>query len=144
VASELSKLVRLVARLRSPEGCPWDREQTHESLLRYLREEAGEVEQAVKGGRWDELEDELGDLLLQVLLHAEIASERGDFDIEDVARAQYLKLKRRHPHVFGDLKFKTGAEVKLNWKVIKDAERKLRAQDLARRARAPKRRASAA
>lgn len=133
---ELVRLVSLVAHLRSPKGCPWDREQTHESLLRYLREEAVEVEQAIKGGSWHELEDELGDLLLQVLLHAQIAAERGQFDIEDVARAQYLKLKRRHPHVFGKRKFKTGAEVKLNWKQIKDAERALRARDLERRDRA--------
>ena len=138
--SELSKLVKLVAHLRSPKGCPWDREQTHESLLRYLREEAGEVEQAIKGGRWEEIEDELGDLLLQVLLHAEIARERGDFDLEDVAKAQYLKLKRRHPHVFGArAKFKTGAEVKLNWNEIKYTERKLRAQDLEKRAKRRKR-----
>jgi tetrapyrrole methylase family protein/MazG family protein len=132
VGAQLSKLVKLVAHLRSPKGCPWDREQTHVSLIPYLKEEALEVEHALKAGRWEDIEDELGDLMLQVLLHAQIASERGDFDLEDVAKAQYLKLKRRHPHVFGArAKFKSGAEVKLNWKEIKKTERRLRAKDLA-------------
>lgn len=129
----LDELVGLVARLRAPQGCPWDRKQTHLSLIRYLKEEAKEVELALKGGKWDEIEDELGDLLLQVLLHAQIAKENKRFDIQDVARAQYLKLKRRHPHVFGDAKFKSAEEVLLNWDEIKVTERKLRKQDLLRR-----------
>lgn len=131
--SELKKLVDLVAHLRSPKGCPWDRKQTHQSLIPYLREEAKEVEHALKRGKWHEIEDELGDLLLQVLLHAEIAREKGRFDIQDVARAQYLKLRRRHPHVFGMRKFKTAEDVKLNWKEIKDAEREERRKDLVKR-----------
>src|SRR5207302_7811978 len=104
-------LAALVARLRSARGCPWDRKQTHLSLIKYLREEAGELERALKKGRWHEIEDELGDLLLQILLHAEIKKEEGRFDIQDVARSQHLKLKRRHPHVFGKKKFKTAEEV---------------------------------
>lgn len=129
----LDQLVGLVARLRAPKGCPWDRKQTHLSLIRYLKEETREVEQALKGGKWDEIEDELGDLLLQVLLHSQIAKENKQFDIQDVARAQYLKLKRRHPHVFGDAEFRTAEEVLLNWDEIKVTERKLRRADLAKR-----------
>ena len=90
-------------RLRSPGGCPWDAEQTHESLVPYAIEEAYEVADAVDHGDPTHLADELGDLLLQVLFHARIASEVGDFDIDDVAAALVAKLKRRHPHVFGDV-----------------------------------------
>jgi tetrapyrrole methylase family protein/MazG family protein len=129
----LDRLVGLVARLRSPKGCPWDRRQTHLSLIKHLREEALEVEQALKGGRSHEIEDELGDLLLQILLHSQIAKENGWFDIQDVARAQYVKLKRRHPHVFGERKLSTAEAVLSNWDEIKTRERKLRAQDLRKR-----------
>ena len=132
-ATNLSKLVRTVRFLRSPKGCPWDRKQTHLSLIQYLREEAKELEVALRRDRWHEIEDELGDLLLNVFLHAEIAREKGRFDIEDVARAQALKLRRRHPHVFGDKRFKTAQEVKRHWAVIKDAERRLRSEDVRRR-----------
>lgn len=128
-----AKLVGVVARLRAPGGCPWDRAQTHVSLIKYLREEAAEVEAALRRGRWHEIEDELGDLLLQVLLHCEIEREKGRFSIEDVARAQYLKLKRRHPHVFGNARYRTPEEVLLNWNVIKTAERRLRREDVRRR-----------
>jgi tetrapyrrole methylase family protein/MazG family protein len=131
----LEKLVGLVNHLRSPKGCPWDRKQTHKSLIPYLREESKEVEVALKRGKWQEIEDELGDLLLQVLLHSEIAREKGQFDIQDVARAQYLKLRRRHPHVFGLRKFKTAEDVKLNWDEIKSSEREERRKDLAKRRR---------
>jgi uncharacterized protein YabN with tetrapyrrole methylase and pyrophosphatase domain len=89
---------------------------------------------ALRRGKAHEIEDELGDLLLQVLLHSEIAKEKGRFDIQDVAKSQFLKLKRRHPHVFGHRRFKTAEEVLLNWDEIKVAERKLRRRDLARRA----------
>ena len=130
---EWDKLVRLVAKLRSPTGCPWDRAQTHESLIPYLREEAKEVEQALKKGRWHEIEDELGDLVLQVLLHSQIASEKKQFSIEDVARSQRLKLTRRHPHVFADEKFKTPQDVKRNWAEIKGKERLQRDVDVKRR-----------
>ncbi|MCX5788936.1 MAG: hypothetical protein NTX64_10595 [Elusimicrobia bacterium] len=130
---ELSRLVRLVARLRAPKGCPWDRAQTHVSLIRYLREEAKELERALRRGRWHEVEDELGDLLLQVLLHARIEEEAGRFDIEDVAKSQRLKLRRRHPHVFGKRRFKTPRQVLANWDRIKAEERRRREADLVRR-----------
>lgn len=134
--NELRKLVAVVARLRSPKGCPWDRAQTHKSLIKYLREEALEVEGAIKKGTWHDIEDELGDLLLQVFLHAEIAKEKGRFDLEDIAKSQRLKLERRHPHVFGDgVKFKTAEEVLDHWDEIKKGERKLRRADIARRAK---------
>lgn len=131
--SQLDRLAKTVAFLRSPKGCPWDRKQTHVSLIKYLREEARELEQALKGGEWHEIEDELGDLLLNIFLHARIAEEKGLFTIEDVARSQVLKLRRRHPHVFSNKKFKTAAQVKKNWHWIKDAERRRRALDVARR-----------
>ena len=130
---ELDRLVRLVATLRSPKGCPWDRAQTHASLIRFLREEARELAGALRRGRWEEIEDELGDLLLQVLLHADIEAEQGRFDIEDVARSQYLKLRRRHPHVFGRRRFKTPEQVLANWAEIKTDERRRRAADVTRR-----------
>lgn len=140
----LKTLERVVARLRSPKGgCPWDRKQTHLSLLKYLREESLEVEEAIKGGRWHDIEDELGDLLFQVVLHAQIAKENGQFDLEDVARSQALKLKRRHPHVFGSMRLKTAAQVLQKWGEVKSRERTLRSRDLKRRAatsKVPKRR----
>jgi tetrapyrrole methylase family protein/MazG family protein len=123
----------LVARLRSPKGCPWDRKQTHVSLIKFLREEARELEKALRRGRRHEIEDELGDLLLQVLLHSQIAKEGGLFDIQDVALSQYRKLVRRHPHVFGRRKLRTAAEVLDSWAEIKRKERSQRHQDLQRR-----------
>ncbi|MBI3550366.1 MAG: hypothetical protein HY078_15100 [Elusimicrobia bacterium] len=136
----LDRLAAVVARLRSPGGCPWDRKQTHRSLIRYLREEARELEEALRRGRAHEIEDELGDILLQVFLHARIAEEAGRFDIQDVAGSQALKLVRRHPHVFGTsgpssrtASIKTAGDVVRNWKDIKADERRLRARDLARK-----------
>lgn len=140
--TELDRLISIVARLRGPKGCPWDRKQTPRSLLKYLREEAAEVERAVRKGRWHDLEDELGDLLLNILLQARIASERGLFEIQDVARSQALKLVRRHPHVFGSRRFKTAAEVRRNWHWIKAEERSLRAEDIAARRRGRARKSS--
>ena len=136
MARPLDELVAVVARLRSPKGCPWDREQTHKSLIKYLREEAKEVEGAIKKGAWHEIEDELGDLLLQVLLHAQIAQDNGQFDIQDVARSQALKLRRRHPHVFGSREFKSAEEVLRHWGAIKAGERNLRRRDVDRRLKA--------
>ncbi|MBI4347494.1 MAG: hypothetical protein HY553_11605 [Elusimicrobia bacterium] len=130
---EMARLARLVAKLRSPTGCPWDRAQDHVSLIPYLKEEAREVEKALRRGEWHDIEDELGDLLLQILLHAQIEDEQGRFDLEDVARSQYLKLRRRHPHVFGGTKFKTPKEVLRNWDRIKSVERGRRAADVRRR-----------
>jgi len=124
----MSELVRMMHTLRSPGGCPWDAEQTHESLLKYLREESEEVVHAVRAGDWDNLKDELGDVLLQVLFHAELAAESGRFDINDVFEALKSKLIRRHPHVFGPGKKEklTPAEVARRWKIIKAQEKKSR------------------
>lgn len=111
-----------VEKLRSPEGCPWDREQTHGSLKRYAVEETYEVLEAIDSGEPDKLEDELGDLLLQVLLHAEIARESGQFDIADVCSRIRAKLVRRHPHVFADTEVSGVDDVLHNWEQIKRAE----------------------
>jgi MazG family protein len=119
----LGRLVDLMARLRAPGGCPWDREQTHESLRPYLLEEAYEVLDAIDRGDADALCDELGDLLLQVVFHAELASEAGAFDIAEVARAIADKLVRRHPHVFGDVAVDGASDVVRNWRRIKADER---------------------
>jgi tetrapyrrole methylase family protein/MazG family protein/ATP diphosphatase len=117
------RLVEVMTRLRAPGGCPWDREQTHESLLRYLVEETYEVVDTVEAGDPDELRDELGDLLLQVVFHAEIEREAGRFDIDDVCEGIVAKLVRRHPHVFGDEEAETPAEVENRWERIKAAEK---------------------
>jgi uncharacterized protein YabN with tetrapyrrole methylase and pyrophosphatase domain len=118
------KLVAVQARLRAPKGCPWDREQTHQSLRTYLIEEAYEVLDAMEAGDDGKFADELGDLLLQVLFHADIAREDGRFDVVDVIRAIHDKLIRRHPHVFGDVTAKNSAEVLRNWDRIKLEERR--------------------
>jgi MazG family protein len=119
----LERLRRIMHLLRAPGGCPWDAEQTHESLVRHLLEEAYEVAAAIRGGDRDELVDELGDLLLQPFFHAEIASETGRFDIEEVAAAICEKLVRRHPHVFGEASAETPEAVLIQWDVIKAGER---------------------
>jgi tetrapyrrole methylase family protein/MazG family protein len=135
-STALDRLVKLVAHLRSPKGCPWDRKQTHLSLIQFLREESRELEKALRRGKPHEIEDELGDLLLQILLHARIAEERGLFDIQDVALSQHRKLVRRHPHVFGRRKLRTAGEVLDSWDEIKREERSQRHKDLQRRLRA--------
>ncbi len=117
-------LEQIVARLRAPDGCPWDREQTHASLKPYLIEEAYEVLQTLDDGNSDKLCEELGDLLLQILLHAQIASEAGEFDMKDVARGIATKLIRRHPHVFGDSQAADAEEVALEWEALKQDERR--------------------
>lgn len=119
----MDRLRRIMHALRSPGGCPWDAEQTHESLVRHLLEEAYEVAAAVRSGDRDELVDELGDLLLQPVFHAEIASETGRFDLDDVARAICEKLVRRHPHVFGEAVADTPGEVLTQWEAIKAGEK---------------------
>jgi tetrapyrrole methylase family protein/MazG family protein len=119
------EIVRTMAKLRAPGGCPWDREQTHVTLLKYLREESREVEKAVKRKDYDNLCEELGDVLLQVLFHADIAKEAGRFDIYDVIEGLKSKLVRRHPHVFSRHKKKlTPAQVHAQWNRIKAAEKK--------------------
>src|SRR5262245_50130941 len=96
-----SRLVQIMARLRSKKGCPWDKKQTHESLLKYLFEESHEFKRSVKKRDFENMEEELGDLLLQVIFHAQIAKEKGRFSIDDVIKTLIRKLTLRHPHVFG-------------------------------------------
>jgi tetrapyrrole methylase family protein/MazG family protein len=110
-------------RLRLPDGCPWDREQTHESLRNHLLEEAYEVYDALAGGATPALAEELGDLLLQVVLHAQLAAEEGVFDLTDVNAAIAAKIVRRHPHVFGDAEARTASDVNRQWERIKADER---------------------
>ena len=119
-------LVRIVHRLRAPGGCPWDRQQTAATLKPFVIEEAYEVVDAIDGGRPADLCEELGDLLLQVMLQAEIASERDSFTIEDVIRGISGKLVERHPHVFGDVEVEGAGEVLANWERIKRKEKKSR------------------
>ena len=111
-----------MARLRSPAGCPWDREQTHESLKRYVLEETYELLEAIDSGDPGKIANELGDLLLQVVFHAQLASERGDFDLDTVAERIVSKLVHRHPHVFGATTVKDADEVVTNWERLKARE----------------------
>ena len=113
----------IIAKLRSPEGCPWDREQTHESLKRHLIEEAHEVLDAIDREDDDNLIEELGDVLLQVFLHAQIGEDDGYFSMEDILQAVGSKMIRRHPHVFGDANVADAEEVVSNWQTIKDQEK---------------------
>jgi MazG family protein len=116
-------LVAVQARLRAPGGCPWDREQTHSTLRTYLIEEAYEVLDAIENGNSQDLAEELGDLLLQVLFHADLARETGAFDISHVITGIHDKMVRRHPHVFGDVKAETAGEVLKNWAQLKAKEK---------------------
>ena len=116
-------LVAVQARLRAPGGCPWDREQTHLTLRTYLIEEAYEVLDAIEKGSSQDLAEELGDLLLQVLFHADMARETGAFDISHVIRGIHDKMIRRHPHVFGNVKAETSGEVLKNWAQLKAKEK---------------------
>jgi MazG family protein len=118
-----TELVALQARLRSATGCPWDREQTHESLRKFLIEETYEVLDALESGDSREFASELGDLLLQVIFHAILAEESGKFTISDVIESVHTKMVRRHPHVFGDATAATSAVVLKNWEQIKREER---------------------
>lgn len=118
-----ARLVALQARLRSPTGCPWDREQTHASLRKYLIEEAYEVLDAMDASDPRKFAEELGDLLLQVVFHANIAEADGRFSISDVIESIYTKMVRRHPHVFGNVVAETPGAVLKNWEQIKAAER---------------------
>ena len=118
----LLDLVRIQARLRAADGCPWDREQTHASLARHLLEETHEVLEAIDAGDSDAIRDELGDLLLQVTFHAQIAAEEGRWDVDDVADRIVRKLIHRHPHVFGDVEVAGADEVLVNWEKLKAEE----------------------
>ncbi|WP_306232707.1 nucleoside triphosphate pyrophosphohydrolase [Agrococcus beijingensis] len=122
--SAFDDLVAVMARLRAPGGCPWDAEQTHASLVPYAIEEAHELAEAIEAGSGDDhLREELGDVLLQVVFHADIARADGRFDIDDVARGLAEKLRRRHPHVFGDVAVDGVDEVVANWDALKRAEK---------------------
>lgn len=125
VGSELARLVAVMDRLRSPGGCPWDAEQTHDSLATYLLEETYETLEAIDSGDREHLREELGDLLLQVVFHARVAAEHPDapFTIDDVAAGISDKLVRRHPHVFGDATADTPAHVEARWDAMKAAEK---------------------
>jgi MazG family protein len=120
------RAVSIMERLRAPGGCPWDREQTFDSIKPYTLEETYEVLEAIDNRDWPELAGELGDLLLQVLFYAEIAKEQSSFSIDDVLDRLSAKLIHRHPHVFGDVKADTSAEVKRNWEALKVEEKKKR------------------
>lgn len=122
--STLLEVVRVMDRLRSPGGCPWDAQQTHESLSRYLLEEAYETLEAIESGDSDALREELGDVLLQVVFHARIAAEEEPgWTIDELAQGLVDKLVRRHPHVFASTSARTPAEVEANWDEIKKAEK---------------------
>lgn len=119
----LEELIAVIAKLRAPDGCPWDREQTHSSLRPNMIEEAYEAVDAIDDNDMAHLREELGDVLLQVVLHSQIASENGDFTIEDVAKELKEKLIHRHPHVFGSAKIDTADDVKDAWDKLKAEEK---------------------
>jgi tetrapyrrole methylase family protein / MazG family protein len=133
MSKSFNDLVQLMARLRAPDGCPWDRKQTHESLKPYLVEEAYEVLEAIDHTDITRLREELGDVLLQVIFHAQIGTEKETFSIEDVIHALAEKLVRRHPHVFGTADEKqenlNAEDVKVRWEQIKRNEREEKGQD---------------
>lgn len=126
-ASEFARLVEIIARLRAPDGCPWDRAQTPQTLRPYLVEETYEVLDALDAEDWTELQEELGDVLLQVVLHAQLMAEAGRFGIADVVETIAEKMVRRHPHVFGDATADSPDEVSRNWARIKAAEKRAKA-----------------
>jgi len=123
------RAVSIMARLRGPGGCPWDLEQTFDSIKPYTLEETYEVLEAIDDRDWDELPGELGDLLLQVLFYAQMAKDQGTFSIDEVLDRLCTKLIDRHPHVFGDVKADTSSEVLRNWQALKAEEKKKRAKD---------------
>jgi len=123
------RAVSIMARLRAPGGCPWDREQTFDTIKPYTLEETYEVLEAIDGRDWDELTGELGDLLLQVLFYSEMAAEEKHFTIDDVLDRLSTKLVDRHPHVFGEVKANTSGEVLRNWQALKAVEKKKRAAE---------------
>ncbi len=117
------QLVEIMAKLRGPQGCPWDKEQTHKSLERYLIEEAYEIIDTIENEDPNHLKEELGDLLLQIVFHTQLASEAGQFDIHDVLEGIITKLIRRHPHVFGEVEVTSTQDVLVNWEEIKKQEK---------------------
>jgi tetrapyrrole methylase family protein/MazG family protein len=123
---EFDKLVNIFAVLRSKNGCMWDREQTHESLVRHLFLEAKEVKKAIESKDMENLEEELGDILLQVMFHSQIAKENNNFDIEKIIRKLNKKLIRRHPHIFGSYKVQNTRDIEVMWEKIKAKEKTLK------------------
>ena len=123
VGARFERLVEIMARLRAPDGCPWDREQTFDSIKPYLLEETYEVLDSIDARDWNGLADELGDLILQAVFFAQMASEEGKFTIRESLDAINEKLVRRHPHIFADGDAKTADEVKTRWDEIKDGEK---------------------
>ncbi len=128
-AEEFNRLIDIMKRLRAPNGCPWDREQDYLSLRRYILEEAYELIEAIESGDLDNMTEECGDLVLQVVFVSQIAAERGDFNICDVLNYISSKLVRRHPHVFGDVTVENSDEVLKNWEQIKLGEKKEKHKD---------------
>jgi XTP/dITP diphosphohydrolase/tetrapyrrole methylase family protein/MazG family protein len=120
----MDELKTTIARLRAPDGCPWDQEQTHASLVRCLIDEVSELIETIDRGDLPHMREELGDVLIQVVFHAQLAAEAGAFTLEDVAREVNEKLVRRHPHVFGTGKLGTSDEVLVQWEQIKAQEKK--------------------
>ncbi len=120
----MEKLLEVMRRLRAPDGCPWDRKQTHESLVPYLLEEAAEAADAILAGDVERMKEELGDVLLQVAFHSVIGEEEGTFTYPEVEEAIVNKLIHRHPHVFGDVEVKDADEVLRNWEKLKEKEGK--------------------
>src|SRR6201991_159740 len=123
-AAPLAESIAIMARLRGPDGCPWDREQNFDSIKRHTLEETYEVFDAIERRAWPDLKDELGDLLLQVLFYSQMASEAGYFTISDVAANLSAKLIRRHPHIFGEIEAADSATVLKNWEEIKREEKR--------------------
>jgi MazG family protein len=136
--SQFPKLVELMARLRGPGGCPWDREQNYDTIKPFLLEETYEVVDAIGRRDWDELANELGDLLLQVVFFAQMAAEEKRFTIEDVIERIHTKMVRRHPHVFGEARADTAADVLRNWEVLKAEEKRQLAAERGAAYEAPK------
>lgn len=124
VSKNLDAFIETIARLRAPDGCPWDREQTHESLARFLLEETYEVLEAIHEGDPEKLKEELGDLLLQIVLNAQVAKDDGRFDIDEVAKGINEKMIKRHPHVFSDTKAENADAVLKQWDELKNEEKK--------------------
>ena len=116
-------LVEIVRKLRGEKGCPWDKKQTHKSLIKHLKEETEELIKEIEKDNIRGIKDELGDVLLQVVFHTQIEKEKGNFDIDDVINSICRKMIRRHPHVFGNLKVKNEKEIEKNWENIKKGEK---------------------
>jgi len=122
--TRFTELKKIFDILHGPNGCLWDKEQTHKSLVPYLREESEELIEAIEKNDCLHIQEELGDLLIQVMFHSKIASKRAKFDVEDVIEGLIKKLKRRHPHVFGSVKVGSAKEIIANWRKIKKMEKR--------------------